>query len=113
MATIALGRAMTFGKHSKQAACTPAQLLDANQLVVNARIATGRQLRFGRHHRGIQRRQLGAQTAFGFFASQLVVCQVLQARRKTLNFATGQKHLQRTHLGDQRTMASRGVGLSL
>ena len=103
---------MTFGKHCKQAARTPAQLLDANQLVVYTAVAACTQLCFCRHHRGVQRRQLGAQTALGFFASQLVGCKVLQARREALNFATSQEHLQRTHLGNQCTVTTRRIGLS-
>ena len=112
LAAVALGRAMTFGKHGKQAARTPAQLLDANQLVVYTAVAARTQLCFCRHHRGVQRRQLGAQTALGFFASQLVGCKVLQARREALNFATSQEHLQRTHLGNQCTVTTRCIGLS-
>jgi hypothetical protein len=39
LSAVALGRAMTLGKHGKQAARTSAQLLDANQLVVYTAVA--------------------------------------------------------------------------
>ena len=110
---IALDGATTLGEHGEQSLGTAAQLFDAHEFVVHAGVSACGQLRFGCHHGGIQARQLGAQRALGLFTRELVARQVRESRLEARDLATGEIRLQRTHFGDQRTVTTRGICLTL
>ena len=110
---IALDGATTLGEHGEQSLGATAQLFDAHEFVVHAGVSACGQLCFGCHHGGIQARQLGAQRALGLFTRKFVARQVRESRLEARDLATGEIGLQRTHLGDQRTVTTRGICLAL
>ena len=111
LAAIALHGSAPLHQHRGNATGPFAQLFHPHHLVAQIGVAASGELGFGRHHVGVERRQLGAERLLGLSERDLVAGQRGESGPLRRDLATGEEDLQGTEFGDEVAVSACRIGL--
>ena len=113
LTALALHRATTFCQHLHESASSTAQVFDPHKFVIDGAVSARREIGFVRHDRRVERRQPCAKFVLGLFSSCFLLGECLQAGLHSPNLTAGYVQAKRAQFGDECTVATRGISLTL